>query len=107
MLPVEIRERIIAFSVTEETIKIIWTHFPTIKWYISDTNLNWEEVSIRQTLSEEFIRDFSDRVDWYSIFIRQKLSEDFIREHSSRVHRSFISFLFSGGFLNSNITSIP
>ena len=36
-------------------------------------------ISIYQTLSENFIRDFQDKVNWEWISSQQKLSENFIR----------------------------
>jgi hypothetical protein len=38
-----------------------------------------------QKLSEDFIREFKDRVDWYYISKCQKLSESFIREFQDKV----------------------
>jgi len=45
---------------------------------------DWEEISM-QSLSEEFIRENSDKVDWFWISRYQKLSEEFIRENSDKV----------------------
>jgi hypothetical protein len=45
--------------------------------YISGPN--WWPV-YRQKLSEQFMRDFRDRVDWMSISICQDLTESFMRE---------------------------
>jgi hypothetical protein len=47
--------------------------------------VDWNEISRCQTLSEGFIRENADRVDWYWISRHQALSEDFIREHADRV----------------------
>ena len=44
-----------------------------------------------QHLSENFIREFADRVDWDYISIIQHLSEDFIREFADRVDWDYIS----------------
>jgi hypothetical protein len=41
---------------------------------------DWFYISIRQTLSEDIIREFKAEVHWYYISIHQKLSEDFIKE---------------------------
>ncbi|HNW67143.1 MAG TPA: hypothetical protein PKO10_08080, partial [Aliarcobacter cryaerophilus] len=44
-----------------------------------------------QKLSEEFIKEFSDKVDWFHISINQKLSEEFIREFSDKIYWEYIS----------------
>jgi hypothetical protein len=44
---------------------------------------DWAHISIYQTLSEEFIREFQDNLIWRSIWQYQKLSEVFIREYQS------------------------
>ena len=41
--------------------------------------VNWCYISLCQHLSEDFICEFKDRVSWYYISIFQHLSEDFIR----------------------------
>lgn len=53
--------------------------------------VNWEYISSCQKLSEDFIREFKDDVSWYWITRCQKLSEDFIREFSDRVDWNYIS----------------
>ena len=53
---------------------------------ILGTNYNaWRLISKHQSLSEDFIREFKDRVDWTSISSYHHLSEDFIREFKDRV----------------------
>ena len=42
--------------------------------------VDWDYISSRQTLSEPFIREFSDRVDWSNISSNQTLSEEFRME---------------------------
>ena len=44
-----------------------------------------------QKLSEDFIREFQDKVCWGSISENQKLSEPFIREFQDKVHWDYIS----------------
>jgi hypothetical protein len=90
-LPTELRDRVVALSVTEESILEIWTEFPGIKWYISGTKLDWERVSRKHTLSEEFIREFSDHVYWYWVSRDSELSEEFIREFSDHVYWYWVS----------------
>lgn len=51
----------------------------------------WYDISIHQKLSEDFIREFQDKVDWESISENQKLSEPFIREFQDEVDWDWIS----------------
>ncbi len=44
-----------------------------------------------QKLSENFIREFKDKVNWYNISYSQKLSENFIREFKDNVNWNSIS----------------
>ena len=50
------------------------------------TKKQWREISECQKLSEDFIREFQDKVSWYWISECQKLSEDFILEFQDKVH---------------------
>ena len=52
---------------------------------------DWYEVSEHEGLTEDFIREFADKVDWYCISEYQRLSEDFIREFSAKVDWGYIS----------------
>lgn len=45
----------------------------------------WGNISKFQTLSENFIREFQNKVDWYYISEYQILSEKFIREFEDKV----------------------
>jgi hypothetical protein len=51
----------------------------------------WAYISLYQILSEDFIREFKDRVSWYWISRCQKLSENFIREFKNEVTWSILS----------------
>ena len=53
--------------------------------------INWVRISEYQILSENFIREFSDKVNWHVISQYQKLSEGFIRENSGKVIWYYIS----------------
>jgi hypothetical protein len=53
--------------------------------------VNWQYISRYQKLIEEFIREFSDKLYWWEISSYQKLSEDFIREISDKVYFDLIS----------------
>ena len=57
----------------------------------NDIRLDWEYVSEYLVLSEEVIREHSDKVDWGCISFCQKLSEEFIREFSDKVNWRLIS----------------
>jgi hypothetical protein len=46
---------------------------------------DWDEISRTPGLSEEFIRENSDKLDWYCIPIYQILSEQFIIENSNLI----------------------
>ncbi len=52
---------------------------------------NWKAVCSRQTLTEDFIEEFADKVDWHEISINQTLSEDFIRKFALKVDWDCIS----------------
>ena len=56
------------------------------------TELNWVEISYYQVLSEDFIREFKDKVYWKQISYKQVLSEDFIREFQDKVYWVNISY---------------
>ena len=47
--------------------------------------VNWKYISEYQKLSEKFIREFKWKVDWICISKKQRLSERFIREFKNRV----------------------
>jgi hypothetical protein len=54
-------------------------------------NKGWIWISARQKLSENFIREFQNKVKWEYISINQELSEDFIREFQDKVNWDWIS----------------
>ena len=59
---------------------------------ISEFNeIDWGFISAYQKLSENFIREFQDKVNWCYISAYQKLSEDFIREFQDNVDWIYIS----------------
>ena len=47
--------------------------------------IEWENISYTQILSESFIIEFQDKVDWYCISKGQKLSNDFIIEFKDKL----------------------
>jgi len=53
--------------------------------------VNWFYISAHQTLSDEFRKEFQDRVNWDYISAYQTLSEEFIREFQDRVYWDYIS----------------
>ena len=65
-----------------------------IKWeQYYDPTFDWTDYAFYRNnkLSEDFIREFKDKVDWGSISEYQKLSEDFIREFQDKVNWYYIS----------------
>ena len=56
------------------------------KYY--NPNFNWHSVQLysKNILSEDFIREFKDKVDWWYISKYQTLSEDFILEFREKIH---------------------
>jgi hypothetical protein len=53
--------------------------------------INWNYISCYQKLSENFIREFQDKVHWGLISEYQILSEDFIKEFKNKVNWNYIS----------------
>ena len=49
------------------------------------TETHWKYISAKKILSEDFIREYQDKVNWYFISVYQKLSEDFIKEFQNKV----------------------
>ena len=45
----------------------------------------WCQISESQQLSEDFIREFQNKVDWKQISKYQKLNEDIIREFKDKL----------------------
>jgi len=71
-----------------------WSRAPLSEAYIrefADTDDDWHRVSFGQKLSEEFIREFHDRVRWRSIAGFQRVSEAFLREFHDRMDWSSVS----------------
>ena len=54
-------------------------------------NLSWYSISKYQYLSESFIEKYQDKVDWYCISLNQKLSEEFIEKYKDKVDWKRIS----------------
>jgi len=74
----------------------------------SNDAIDWEYVSKELTLSENFIREFKNKVCWYDISKCQPLSESFIREFKDRVCWSYISQYqsLSGNFIREFIYEV-
>jgi len=54
--------------------------------------INWNIISAYyHKLSENFIREFKDKLGWDYISMNQKLSENFIREFQNDVYWNYIS----------------
>ena len=59
----------------------------------NDTSfVGWTGLSFYRVLSEDFIREFQDKVEWDFISGYQKLSIDFIREFQDKVDWNYISY---------------
>lgn len=55
------------------------------------TEEQWEDISKHQKLSEDFIREFQDKVDWWYISSHENLSEIFICEFQNKMNWCTIS----------------
>ena len=54
-------------------------------------SINFNDLKLYQKpLSEDFIREFKNKVDWNWISVKQKLSENFIREFKDKVSWGYI-----------------
>ncbi len=49
-------------------------------WILSSEHVDFDDISSNYILSEEFIREFKDKLDWLLISEHQKLSMEFIEE---------------------------
>ena len=58
-----------------------------------DPTFDWDDLEFykKNKLTEDFIREFKDKVNWCYISYYQKLSEDFIREFKNKVNWIWIS----------------
>ena len=68
-------------SITQRVNKCLGTEYKGLI-----TKKQWEDISKRKNLSEDFIREFQDEVDWSCISMYQNLSESFIREFQDNVN---------------------
>ena len=48
-------------------------------------NQDWVKISHDEILSEDFMREFQDKVFWNIISWKQKLSENFIKEFQDKI----------------------
>ena len=67
-------------------IKLEWE-----KYYNPDFDWNDYKFYSNNILSEDFIREFKDKVDWSAICRYQKLSEEFIEEFQDKLYWKHIS----------------
>jgi hypothetical protein len=81
-LPVEIRDVIIVFSVTEDTLLDIWFHFRDVKWTLYVQEFPWG--IINKCLPEEFLSEFRDYIDFRHLR-SYDLSEEFIIANADRI----------------------
>ena len=52
--------------------------------------MNWRDISRFQKFSENFIKEFKDKLDWYWIAHCQDLSEDFIYDFRGRLDIDYL-----------------
>jgi hypothetical protein len=62
------------------------------KFIQTNKNVDWYSISYEYTLSENFIREFKDKVNWTSITFIQKLSENFVREFQVKVNYDYVLY---------------
>ena len=60
------------------------------KFIQTNKNVDWEDISWYYKLSENFIREFQDKINWYWISANQILSENFIQEFKDKVSWIYI-----------------
>lgn len=65
--------------------KLDLEEFCTVETFRDCQLMSWWRISYKEKLSEEFIREFQDKVFWIHISIYQKLSEAFIKEFAHKV----------------------
>jgi hypothetical protein len=58
------------------------------------TTKDWLYLSKRKKLSQNFIREFRNKVDWEYVSEYQTLDEEFIREFQDKVHWGYISYVY-------------
>jgi hypothetical protein len=51
-----------------------------------NNSIIWLKISCFENLSEDFIKEFKDKVDWYIISHYQNLSESFVEEFKDKIH---------------------
>lgn len=51
----------------------------------------WQAICSNQQLSENFIREFADKVDWVIVPMSVQLSEPFIEEFKDRLDMKMVS----------------
>ena len=54
--------------------------------------IDWENISKNENLTENFIREFENNVDWFYVSSYQNLSEDFLLEFKSKIYWNNIHY---------------
>jgi len=94
---------IIKWSSVAQSPDLKYVSIDCLKKYECEfSNEDWEFISQNQCLSEDFIREFKDKVDWTLICENQTLSEDFINEFEDKVDWRVVS-TYSNYFVDCNI----
>ena len=64
---------------------------PYLDWCLNNPkNVDWDDISQNEPLTEDFIRKTYDKVNWWLIVQCQKLSESFIREMADYVAWNYV-----------------
>ena len=66
------------------------------------TYINWQTLTYRCKLSEDFIREYKDYLPWSMVCRHQKLSENFIRQMQPLIDKQILS-VWRGDFLSDKI----
>ena len=71
----------------EGVVSIILKYKQHMEWrdMIDKYDGNWWDISMHESLSEEFMHEYKDKLFWKCISQAQLLSEEFIREYQNRV----------------------
>lgn len=77
--------------------------------YANRLQMNWEHISMFQSLTTEFMEAHADKVDWRHISRYQKLSEGFMEKHADKLDWNMIAQyqVFSNDFCNANKDRLP
>jgi hypothetical protein len=89
----EKEEKVMNEKVKEEVLKIIkdYGFKRSLKNFRNINSYYWNHISTHTDISEDFIREFQDKLDWDSISQYQNLSESFMEEFKHKLDWYLIS----------------